>query len=77
VTGAAHELDLRGLLCPMPVIRAAEAARALPPGTELLLHCTDPGVEADLPRWCRIQGHDWLGAERDGHEIRARLRLGD
>lgn len=71
-----EELDLRGLLCPMPVIRTAERASDLPPGTLLLARCTDPGVREDLPVWCRMHGHALESIEEADDEIRVRIRIG-
>jgi tRNA 2-thiouridine synthesizing protein A len=74
---APEELDLRGLLCPMPVIRTAERASALAPGALLLVCCTDPGVREDLPVWCRMHGHALEDIEEGGDEIRVWIRIGD
>lgn len=52
-----HELDARRLLCPMPVIRTQNYIKRLQPGDELLVTATDPGVKADIPAWCRVNGH--------------------
>lgn len=54
----AQELDARGLLCPMPVIRAQDAIKKLPQGATLHLTATDPGTLHDIPAWCRIHGHE-------------------
>ncbi len=50
-------IDARGLLCPLPVIRAQDAIAGLQPGTRVQVLATDPGVHADLPAWCRVHGH--------------------
>lgn len=68
-------LDARRLLCPMPVIRTQERVATLPAGTLLDVLCTDRGALQDIPAWCRVHGHTYLGAERDGFEIRLRLRV--
>ncbi|HSG89851.1 MAG TPA: sulfurtransferase TusA family protein [Pseudomonadales bacterium] len=69
------DLDLRGLLCPLPVIRTAARVDALPSGSLLVARCTDPGVREDLPSWCRMHGHAIEGiSERDG-VIEVRIRV--
>ena len=42
-------LDLRGLVCPEPVLRARKALRGLPIGGTLVLECTDPLTVVDVP----------------------------
>ena len=72
-----HTLDARRLLCPLPVIRTQSAVDGLAPGDELEVHCTDPGALKDIPAWCRINGHDYLGfEERDGALV-LRVRVGE
>jgi tRNA 2-thiouridine synthesizing protein A len=64
-----HELDARRLLCPLPVIRTQDRIKDLPPGDELVVHCTDPGVLNDIPAWCRINGHEVIDTEQQDREI--------
>lgn len=51
-------LDLRGLFCPEPVLRAKKALRVLPPGAALVLECTDPLSAIDVPLFARQTGND-------------------
>lgn len=57
------EVDARNLLCPMPVIRTQNAVKNLEPGNRVRVLCTDPGAMADIPAWCRINGHTLISAE--------------
>lgn len=50
-------LDLRGLRCPQPVLRAKKALRNLMPGDALVLECTDPLTVIDVPHFCNQTGH--------------------
>jgi tRNA 2-thiouridine synthesizing protein A len=70
-----HQLDARGLLCPMPVIRTQQKVASLSPGDVLEVIATDPGVLHDIPAWCRVHGHDILGTARGEREISIRLRV--
>jgi tRNA 2-thiouridine synthesizing protein A len=64
---AHHTLDARYLLCPLPVLRTQAKIRELKPGDVLEVQCTDRGVLADIPAWCRINGHRHIDSyERDG-----------
>lgn len=69
-------VEARHTRCPVPVLRAARAARGLGPGTEILVRASDPAAAVDLPAWARMRGHTVLAVEEDDDEIRVRVRLG-
>jgi tRNA 2-thiouridine synthesizing protein A len=71
-----HELDARGLLCPLPVIRTQHRIASLAPGDELEVVASDPGALHDIPAWCRVHGHEVLAARQAGGEIVIVLRVG-
>ena len=50
-------LDLRGLKCPLPVLRTRKAMRGLAPGTRLWVETTDPLALIEVPNYCREDGH--------------------
>lgn len=59
----AQELDARGLLCPLPVLKARKALSALPSGAVLAVVADDPAAIVDIPHFCAEQGHIYLGVE--------------
>jgi len=59
-------LDLRGLWCPQPVLRAKNALRTLPLGGILVLECTDPMTEIDIPHFVKQTGQRLVDCERKG-----------
>jgi tRNA 2-thiouridine synthesizing protein A len=59
-------LDLRGLRCPQPVLRAKKALRAIPVGGTLVLECTDPLTVVDVPAFTNQTGHTLSAQARDG-----------
>jgi tRNA 2-thiouridine synthesizing protein A len=61
-----QDIDARGLLCPLPVLKARKRLLAMAPGTVLRLRATDPAAVVDVPHFCREAGHDFLSAEGDG-----------
>jgi tRNA 2-thiouridine synthesizing protein A len=62
-----RELDLSGLLCPLPVLKAGKALRAMTRGEVLRVIATDPMAAVDMPHFCSEQGHRLLAQEqRDG-----------
>ena len=59
-------LDAKGLSCPLPILRAKKALKALPTGDTLEIHATDPGAVADFEAFCRTTGNDLLEHHTDG-----------
>ncbi len=62
--GFDEELDALGLLCPLPVLKAAKRLRAMAPGGMLKLAVDDPAAIVDVPHFCKEQGHELVRAER-------------
>ncbi|MGA9159467.1 MAG: sulfurtransferase TusA family protein [Actinomycetota bacterium] len=60
-------LDLKGLSCPLPIVKTAQAARELAPGELLEALATDPGSVADFAAWCTTTNNELVEqAESDG-----------
>lgn len=60
-------LDVRGLQCPLPVLKARKAIRPLNTGQVLRLISTDPVAAIDVPHYCNEAGHRLLAqSEADG-----------
>jgi tRNA 2-thiouridine synthesizing protein A len=53
----ATKLDARGLKCPMPIVKTAQAIRTLGQGELLEVLATDPGAVADFAAWSRSTGN--------------------
>ncbi|MEO8350000.1 MAG: sulfurtransferase TusA family protein [Acidobacteriota bacterium] len=68
------EVDARGLLCPLPVLRLARALRKASGGTVVLLLATDPASAGDVEAFCQERGNSLLSAEREGTIFRFRVR---
>lgn len=49
--------DLKGLKCPLPVLRAKKRLAAMQPGSRLWLETTDPLATLDIPAFCADEGH--------------------
>jgi len=67
---SSQTLDVRGQLCPIPVIRCQGRIADLAPGQKLEVLCTDPGTLHDIPAWCRVHGHKILETAQDDREIK-------
>ena len=59
-------LDLRGLRCPQPVLRAKKALRNVAVGGTLVMECTDPLTVIDVPHFVTQTGHALRAQEHDG-----------
>jgi len=57
-------LDLKGLLCPIPVVKMAKAVKEVEVGQLIEAFATDPGVMADIPAWCRTTGNELVTLEK-------------
>jgi TusA-related sulfurtransferase len=57
-------LDFKGLLCPMPVVKIAQAIKQVEVGEMVEAIATDPGVMADIPAWARSTGHELVTLEK-------------
>jgi tRNA 2-thiouridine synthesizing protein A len=53
-------LDARGLLCPMPIVKAGKEMKALAAGDILKVLATDRGAIADFPAWSDDTGNELL-----------------
>ncbi len=61
-------LDARGLMCPMPVVKAGRELMAMRPGEVLKVIASDRAARTDFPAWVEDVGHELLdsGQESDG-----------
>ncbi|AZV43334.1 hypothetical protein BAOM_2725 [Peribacillus asahii] len=50
-------LDVKGMSCPMPIVRTKKEMDTLHSGDILEVHVTDKGALADMPAWVNAAGH--------------------
>lgn len=70
-------VDARGLLCPMPIVRAAKAMKEMAAGEIMKLLSTDRGSAADVPAWADDAGHTLLSTSRESEALVFFIRRGD
>ncbi|MDG6095497.1 sulfurtransferase TusA family protein [Acetobacter sp. AN02] len=59
--------DVRGFFCPLPVLKAARALRAMSPGERLRVLVSDRASVAEFRAFCRESGHALVAfTEEDG-----------
>lgn len=56
-------LDLRGLKCPLPVLRTRKHLQDLATGARLRIETTDPLAVIDIPHFCQEAGHQLLSSQ--------------
>lgn len=69
----AKTLDLKGLLCPMPIVKIAQAIKEVEVGDVIEATATDPGVLADVPAWANTSGNEVVSMDQ-GDIITFRVR---
>jgi len=57
------ELDCRGLRCPLPVIKLANAIADVPVGGTVAMVADDPAARPDTQAWCRMRGQEYVGED--------------
>ena len=67
-------VDARGLNCPMPIVRTAQAVKTLPSGAIVEVLATDPGSQKDFTAWCRSTGNELVEQSSDGAVYRFVIR---
>jgi tRNA 2-thiouridine synthesizing protein A len=71
-------LDVRGMTCPLPVLRAKKTLKSVPDGGLLTVMATDPSSVRDFQIFCQQTGHrleDW--SEDDDGVFHYRIRKVD
>jgi tRNA 2-thiouridine synthesizing protein A len=67
-------LDARGKSCPMPIVLAAKAMKALAPGDRLFVLADDRAFPEDIRAWCSKTGNDLLSLAEKPSYFEAEVR---
>ncbi len=70
----AQVVDAKGLSCPMPIVKTAQAMRAVAPGALLEVLATDPGSVKDFTAWAKTTGNELVESSVEGGVYRFVLR---
>jgi tRNA 2-thiouridine synthesizing protein A len=54
----ARTLDCKGLSCPMPIVKTAQAIRTMTAGDLIEVLATDPGSVKDFAAWSKATGNE-------------------
>lgn len=69
-----RDLDVRGLNCPLPILRAKKALNEMKSGEVLRVVATDPGSQKDFHAFARQTGHELLSSNQQGQEFEYLLK---
>jgi cysteine desulfurase len=58
---AAAVIETRGRRCPVPVIELAKAVDQVADGEVVAVLSDDEAARADIPAWCAMRGHEYVG----------------
>ncbi|MDY6967591.1 MAG: sulfurtransferase TusA family protein [Spirochaetota bacterium] len=67
-------MDLKGLPCPMPVVKASKGIKDVEIGQVVEVLSTDPGALTDFPAWARTSGNEILKTEQDDDVIKIYIK---
>ncbi len=68
------KLDARGLNCPMPIVKTAQAIKTMVSGQTLEILATDAGSVKDFAAWSKTTGHELVDQGVDGGVYRFVMR---
>jgi tRNA 2-thiouridine synthesizing protein A len=69
-----QQVDARGLSCPMPIVKTAQAIKGIASGSLIEVLATDPGSVKDFAAWCRTTGNELVEQSVDGGVFRFVVR---
>ena len=69
-----QQVDARGLSCPMPIVKTAQAMKTIPSGGLFEVLATDPGSVKDFAAWSRTTGNELVEQSVDEGVYRFVLR---
>lgn len=67
-------IDCVGLACPMPIFKTSNKIKELQSGQVLEVLSDDDGIVKDMPAWCKMTGHEFLGITSEKGEYKAYVR---
>lgn len=73
-TSVVMSLNLKGLSCPLPIVKTAKAMKDLAPGDLIEVFATDPGSVPDFKAWAQSTGNQLLESSQTGNVFRFVLK---
>jgi TusA-related sulfurtransferase len=66
----AKVMDLKGLACPMPVVKVSKGIKEVEMGEVIEAITTDPGSLTDFPAWAKTSGNEIIKTDQEGDTIK-------
>jgi TusA-related sulfurtransferase len=66
----AKVLDLKGLACPMPVVKVSKGIKEVELGQVIEAQTTDPGSLTDFPAWAKTSGNEIVKTDQEENLIK-------
>ena len=63
-------LDLKGLACPMPIVKVSKGIKEVEVGEVLEAQTTDPGSLTDFPAWAKTSGNEIVKTDQEDKLIK-------
>ena len=63
------EVDARGLICPLPILRAKKALADMESGQILKVLATDPGSQRDFAAFSKQTGNEIVDVSTTGDKV--------
>jgi tRNA 2-thiouridine synthesizing protein A len=67
-------MDLKGLPCPMPVVKISKGIKEVEVGQVIEVLTTDPGSLVDFPAWAKMSGNEIVETSQDNGLIKIYVR---
>jgi tRNA 2-thiouridine synthesizing protein A len=72
--GESASVNMRGLKCPLPVLKTGKLLSKMTPGQVLVIECTDPLTTLDIPNLLRETGDTLVSNSKKGRVLTFRIR---
>ncbi len=59
-------LDVKGMNCPLPILKAKKTLKSMEANATLEVLATDPGAVADFEAFCRTTGNTMVESKKEG-----------
>ncbi|MCL2636434.1 MAG: sulfurtransferase TusA family protein [Betaproteobacteria bacterium] len=69
-----RDLDVKGLNCPLPILRTKKALAEMESDQVLRVQATDPGAQKDFPAFARQTGNELIGQQEENGTFEFFLR---
>jgi tRNA 2-thiouridine synthesizing protein A len=69
-----QSLDLKGMSCPLPIVKTAQAIKGVASGDLIEAFATDPGSVPDFAAWCTATGNELVEQSTEAGVFRFLIR---